>query len=231
MGAMIACIALFGSLEAAVFCTLLIHIFNSFYVLASIKGFFESKELLNEKADVILLVDDRLEASDQKNAVLTLPRLILAKGPLTEPELVKHFYVISIICEFFSIIAVLLMNYSLNNLSLYIILIVGLILLIPSIILLYYYPRIRGIIFLMLIILIIISLILVIIDTLIMILPAEEIDLLFFIEEIDIKIPTNIIFSFLLVGPGLLICYILTVQYFWLEIKKMKKSKKSLTFS
>ncbi|GAH72627.1 unnamed protein product, partial [marine sediment metagenome] len=45
IGALFAGIALFGSLEAAVFCALLIHIFNSFYVLYSVKGFFESSEI------------------------------------------------------------------------------------------------------------------------------------------------------------------------------------------
>ncbi|TFF83877.1 MAG: hypothetical protein EU552_02235, partial [Promethearchaeota archaeon] len=36
MGSILACIALFASLEAAVFCALLIHVFNSFYVLYSV---------------------------------------------------------------------------------------------------------------------------------------------------------------------------------------------------
>ena len=55
MGAMIGCIALFGSLEVAVFCALLIHIFNSFYVLYSVKGFIESSEIQDGKNDIILL--------------------------------------------------------------------------------------------------------------------------------------------------------------------------------
>ncbi|MHA1988677.1 MAG: hypothetical protein ACW98D_18770, partial [Promethearchaeota archaeon] len=85
MGAMIACIMLFGSLEVAAFCALLIHIFNSFYVIYSVRGFLESDKIREGKDDIILLKDDRIKATDQKGAALTLPRLILARGPLTEP--------------------------------------------------------------------------------------------------------------------------------------------------
>ncbi|MFW9929918.1 MAG: hypothetical protein ACFFD1_11040, partial [Candidatus Thorarchaeota archaeon] len=77
MGSILACIALFASLEAAVFCALLIHIFNSFYVLYSVKGFFESSDIQDKKSDIILLKDDMIKASKQKEAALTLPRLIL----------------------------------------------------------------------------------------------------------------------------------------------------------
>ena len=115
MGAMIACIMLFGSLEVATFCALLIHIFNSFYYIYSVRGFFESSDIRESKDDIILLENDRIKASDQKSAVLTLPRLILAKGTLTEPELVKNFYAISLICGFFSILSILLMQYTLGN--------------------------------------------------------------------------------------------------------------------
>jgi len=111
IGVMIACIALFGSLEVALFCALLMHIFNSFYILSSVKGFFESSKIQGFKNDIILLEDDRIKASHQKGAALTLPRLILAKGPLTEKELVNNFYAISIICGIFSIISTLLKKY------------------------------------------------------------------------------------------------------------------------
>ena len=98
MGTILAGVALFGSLEAAVFCALLIHVFNSFYVLYSVKGFFESSEIQEDMNDIILLEDDRIKASNSEKAALTLPRLLLARGPLKEPELVKNFYAISIIC-------------------------------------------------------------------------------------------------------------------------------------
>jgi len=217
MGAMIACIMLFGSLEVATFCALLIHIFNSFYYIYSIRGFFESSDIRDSKEDIILLEDDRIKASDQKDAVLTLPRLILAKGPLSEPELVKNFYAISLICGFFSILSILLMQYTLGIFSLYILIISLIVFLAPTILLLYKFPRIRGIIILMIILLVSILLFLIFIEAVIMPLPLGDIVLGI------ISIPINLLISFSLIIPILLLWYLITIKYFWNEIDKMSK--------
>lgn len=217
MGAMIACIMLFGSLEVATFCALLIHIFNSFYYIYSVRGFFESSDIRESKADIILLEDDRIKASDQKSAVLTLPRLILAKGPLTEPELIKNFYAISLICGFFSITSILLMQFTLGNLHASVFIISILALLAPTVFILYKFSRIRGIIALMVILLISLIIILIFIEIVIMPLPLLDLDLGI------IRIPTNILISFLLIIPLILVWYFLTIKYFWSEIEKMKK--------
>lgn len=219
MGAMISCIAIFGSLEVAAFCALLIHIFNGFYVISSVRGFFESSRIMEEKTDIILLKDDKIKASDQKKAVLTLPRLILAKGPLTELKLVRNFYAISIICGFFSIVSVLLIQYTLEALTLIIVLTLISILFFPTLILLYYYPRIRGVIFLMLLFLGGGCFCLMFIDLLIFNLPIQN------FEFLGISIPANIVFSFLIISIGLILCYLMAIQYFWYQIRKMKKSK------
>ncbi|MFX1550835.1 MAG: hypothetical protein ACFFB9_10770 [Promethearchaeota archaeon] len=219
MGAMIACIMLFGSLEVATFCALLIHIFNSFYYIYSVRGFFESSDIRESKDDIILLEDDRIMASDQKSAVLTLPRLILAKGPLKEPELVKNFYAISLICGFFSILSILLMQYTLGNFNISIFIISLFALLVPTFFILYKFSRIRGIIVLMVILLISILLFLIFIETVIMALPIQE------IEIGIISIPINLLISFLLMIPILLVWYMITIKYFWHEIEKMKKIK------
>lgn len=217
MGAMIACIMLFGSLEVAAFCALLIHIFNSFYVVYSVRGFIESNDIINNKVDIILLEDDQIRASNEKDAVLTLPRLILAKGPLTEPELVKNFFAISLICGFFSVISTLIMQFSLGILEFYVVFITILIFLIPTSLLLYKFPRIRGIIILMIIILITIMIFLIMIEILIMPIPFEHIDLKI------IEIQVNLIISALLIIPVLILLYLITIKYFWMEIDKMKK--------
>ena len=217
IGALFAGIALFGSLEAAVFCALLIHIFNSFYVLYSVKGFFESSEILENKSDVILLENDFIKASDEKDAALTLPRLILAKGPLNEPKLVKNFYIISIICGFFSIITTLLMVWTIGNLDLITIAIVIVIFGLLSAILLYKFPRIRGIVILMVILIIVGFIYLLCIELFIMPIDFDDINILGFLI-----LPTNIIISLILVIPGLLLWYFITVKYFWFEISKMK---------
>ena len=219
IGALFAGIALFGSLEAAVFCALLIHIFNSFYVLYSVKGFFESSEILENKSDVILLENDFIKASDEKDAALTLPRLILAKGPLNEPKLVKNFYIISIICGFFSIITTLLMVWTIGNLDLITIAIVIVIFGLLSAILLYKFPRIRGIVILMVILIIVGFIYLLCIELFIMPIEFDDINSLGFLI-----LPTNIIISLILVIPGLLLWYYITVKYFWFEINKMKNA-------
>jgi len=219
MGAMIACIMLFGSLEVATFCALLIHIFNSFYYIYSVRGFFESSDIRESKEDIILLEDDRIKASDQKDAVLTLPRLILAKGPLTESKLVNNFYAISLICGFFSILSILLMQYTLGNFSIYILIISFIVFLAPTILILYKFPRIRGIIFLMIILLIFILSFLIFIELVIMTLPLGVIVLGI------LSIPINLLISFILIIPILLLWYLITIKYFWNEIDKMRKLK------
>jgi len=216
MGAMIACIALFGSIEVAVFLAILIHIFNSFYILSSVKGFFESSEIQEEKNDIILLADDRIKASDQRDAALTLPRLILAKGPLTEPELVKQFYIISIICGLFSIISVVIMHWTMGRLDIIIVIVVICALIVPTLVLLYYFPRIRGIIILMIILLGAGIIFMIFLDIVIMEIVTGQINLIL------IKIPLNLIVAFLIAGPGFLVWYYVTIKYFWKEIEKMK---------
>ena len=218
IGAIFAGIALFGSLEAAVFCALLIHVFNSFYVLYSVKGFFESNEILDNKSDIILLEKDFIKASDLKSAALTLPRLILAKGPLKEPELVKNIYSISFICGLFSILTTLLMVMTTGTLDYTPIIIVAVIFGFITAIALYLYPRIRGIVILMVVLVVIGYVYLVCIDLFIM--PLNLVD----INILGLILPTNILISLILVIPGLLIWYYITIKYFWFEIKKMKNS-------
>jgi len=216
IGAMFAGIALFGSLEAAVFCALLIHIFNSFYVLYSVKGFLESSEISDNKSDIIMMEGDFIKASVHKSAALTLPRLLLAKGPLREPELVKRIYSISIICGFFSILTTLLMVVTTGNQDFTIFIIVTVIFGLITAIMLYLFPRIRGIVILMVVLIVIGYIYLVCIDLFIM--PLNLVD----INILGLILPTNILISLILVIPGLLVWYYVTIKYFWFEIKKMK---------
>jgi len=221
MGSILACIALFASLEAAVFCALLIHVFNSFYVLYSVKGFLESSDILEKRNDIVLLKNDLIKASDDKKAALTLPRLILAKGDLKEKQLVLNIYIISIICGFFSIIATLFMLGTLGLIEISILIIVIVIFGILTIILLYFYPQIMGIVLLMVILLLFLSLLLFAIDLFIMPIDFLNIDLF------GIIIPTNLIISFVLVIPVLLAWYYITIRYFWKEIKAMRLKNQS----
>ncbi|MHA1254184.1 MAG: hypothetical protein ACTSPS_01160 [Promethearchaeota archaeon] len=216
LGAMIACIALIGSIEVAVFCALLVHIFNSFYVISSVRGFIESSDIQQGRDDIILLPDDKIKASDNKRAVLTLPRLILVEEPLTEKELVNHFYIISIICGIFSLTSVIFMLWTIKKIDIIVVVIFVLIFLVPFSILMYKYPKIRGIITLMIILLILTSIFLVFVDFFIMTLKFPNINL------IVISIPINIFLSSLLYIPIILVWYYLSIKYFWMKINKLK---------
>jgi UDP-N-acetylglucosamine--dolichyl-phosphate N-acetylglucosaminephosphotransferase len=216
MGAMIACIMLFGSLEVAAFTALLIHIFNSFYVIYSVRGFLESDKIREGKDDIILLEDDRIKASDQKGAALTLPRLILARGPLKEPELVKNFLVISTICGTFAILSVLFTQLTAGIINIGIFIIVFVFLMIPVAYLLKLFPRIRGIIVLMIILLIAGITFFLLVEYVILPFPFAEIKLGVII------IPVDLIIIFILGIFGLIGWYYITIKYFWTQINKMK---------
>jgi len=217
MGAMIACIMLFGSLEVATFCALLIHIFNSFYVIYSVKGFLESDKIREGKDDIILLENDTIKASDQKDAALTLPRLILARGPLSEPELVKNFFMISIICGEFAILSVLFTQLTSGILNIGIFFVVFIFLMIPIAYLLIKYPRIRGVISLMVILLIAGIIFFSLAEFILMSLPLRDIKLGV------ISIPINLILILIIGLTGLIGWYFITIKYFWYQINTMKK--------
>jgi UDP-N-acetylglucosamine--dolichyl-phosphate N-acetylglucosaminephosphotransferase len=212
MGASIFCIALFGSLEVPTFCVLMPHIFNSFYVLYSMKGFFESSEIQKSKNDIILLDGDQIMASDKKDAVLSLPRIILAKGPLSEPNLVKNIYAISIICGIFSINTSLIMLWAANTLGIEVIFISILVSFIVISLFFWSFSRIRGIAMLMILLLGCGATILIFIDTVIMKTFDQMINILF------VQIPLNLIISFILITPGLLLWYYITRIYFSKQI-------------
>ncbi|NHJ23036.1 MAG: hypothetical protein EAX89_00570 [Candidatus Lokiarchaeota archaeon] len=215
LGAMFAGIALFGALEAAVFCALLVQVFNSFYILYSVKGFIESKDIQEKKADIILLENNYIKASDQKDAALTLPRLILVKGTLKEPNLVNNFFILAIIAGIFSILTTLFMKWTIGRLDMMILLTFLLVSGVLVILMMYIFKRIRGIIILMTILIIAGYLLLIAIKTFIM--PISFVDINIF----GIIIPTNILISLIIVFPCLILWYYISIKYFWTQIGKM----------
>jgi len=103
LGATIACIALLGSLEVAMFCAILVHIFNGFYVIASLRGLRERHTIKTH--DIIVTEYQMIKASRGKNDHLTLPRLILAERSLTEPLLVRAIWSLAVVGGLFGIVA------------------------------------------------------------------------------------------------------------------------------
>lgn len=83
-GAMYGAIAIVGGVEVIAAIALLPAIVNSFLFLASVRRIVEHRQL---KSRPVRITDDlRLEATDDRAAAVTLLRLILAGGPLTERQ-------------------------------------------------------------------------------------------------------------------------------------------------
>jgi len=114
------------------------------------------------------------------------------------------------------------MLWTIGNLDLITIAIVIVIFGLLSAILLYKFPRIRGIVILMVILIIIGFIYLLCIELFIMPIDLVDINILGFLI-----LPTNIVIPLILVIPGLLLWYYITVKYFWFEINKMKNALKN----
>jgi UDP-N-acetylglucosamine--dolichyl-phosphate N-acetylglucosaminephosphotransferase len=204
MGAAIGLIGILGSLEVVMALVMLTHIFNSFYVLASVKGFKESHSI--KKKDIWLDKEDRIHASTEHGAPMTLPRLILAKGSLTEEELVKHFLAMSIISGIFAIVSEIIRQWTIttgnHHMGFAIAMIISCVLLFIVVIKLY--PRIFGIALIMILLLLI------------------GLFLFFIIDQFIVTDPLNWLYSFALAGGALILWYIITIKYFWVILNKFK---------
>jgi UDP-N-acetylmuramyl pentapeptide phosphotransferase/UDP-N-acetylglucosamine-1-phosphate transferase len=204
IGAAIGLLGILGSLEVVMALAMLTHIFNSFYVLASVKGFKESHEI--KIKDIWVDEKDLIHASKEKTAPLTLPRLILAQGPLTEPELVKNFLALTIISGIFAIFSEIVRQWTIERgfhnvpftITMLMICVLG-----------YLYvgwkfKRVFGISIIM------------------MLLCMIGLLLFYIIDQFIVTNPLNWLYSFALAGGTLLIWYIITIHYFWQTITKIK---------
>ncbi len=84
LGAMYGTIAIVGDVEIIAAIALLPAIFNSFLFLSSMKRIMEHREIKSEP--VTKNEDFKLKATNEKDAPVTLVRLIVASKPLTEKE-------------------------------------------------------------------------------------------------------------------------------------------------
>lgn len=209
MGASIGLLGIFGSLEMVMMLVMLPQIFNSFYYIASVRGFTESHDLT--KKDIFILKDenssiDYIYASDEHKAPLTLPRLIVATGKLSEKSLVKNFMMLSIVSGLFAIITTqwILPNAHVNVVLSSIIVCVSVL---GIIWMLKKYRQIRGIAYIMILVLCI------------------GMGLLGFIKMFVIESVVNWLLGGFLGVLTLAAWYFITVWYFWYEIKVMKQKK------
>ena len=111
LGAMYGAIAIVGEVEVIAAIALGPAIINSFLFLSSMKRIVEHREI---KSKPVVLTDDyKLKATSDKDASVTLVRLILAGGPLTEKEIGSVIFKLTVFSGFLAILTAFLMGVSL----------------------------------------------------------------------------------------------------------------------
>ena len=106
LGAIYGAIAIVGGIEIIGIVALLPAILNSFFFLSSVKRLVEGRTIKLRPTNV--LSENRLEASRNGSAPITLVRLILADGPLVEKEVVQNILKLSAFSSFLAIITAIL---------------------------------------------------------------------------------------------------------------------------
>jgi UDP-N-acetylglucosamine--dolichyl-phosphate N-acetylglucosaminephosphotransferase len=111
LGAMYGAIAIVGGVEIIAAVALLPAVINSFLFLSSVKRIVEHRQI---KGKPVEHTDDfKLKATDDKTAPVTLVRLILAGGPLTEKQVGFAIFRLAIFSGILAIITAFLMGVSL----------------------------------------------------------------------------------------------------------------------
>ena len=106
LGAVYGAIVIVGGIEIIGIVALLPAILNSFFFLSSVKRLVEGRTIKLRPTNV--LSENRLEASRNGSAPITLVRLILADGPLVEKEVVQNIFKLSAFSSFLAIITAIL---------------------------------------------------------------------------------------------------------------------------
>lgn len=110
LGAMYGTIAIVGGVEIIAAVALLPAVINSFLFLSSVKRIVEHRQVKGKPVDH---TDDfRLKAADDKTAPVTLVRLILAGGPLSEKYVGYAIFKLAIFSGVLAIITAFLMRVS-----------------------------------------------------------------------------------------------------------------------
>lgn len=108
LGAMYGTIAIVGHVEIIAAIALLPAVINSFLFLSSVKRIVEHRQI---KANPVVHTEDfKLQATTDKAAPVTLVRLILAQGPLTEKEVGLVIFKLGLFSAALAIITSLMMG-------------------------------------------------------------------------------------------------------------------------
>lgn len=104
LGSMYAGISIVGNSEIIGVIALLPAVMNSFLFLSSVKKIVEHREV---KTRPVTICDDfRLMASKDSSAPATLVRLILARGPLSEQEIITRIFILATFSSVLAIISI-----------------------------------------------------------------------------------------------------------------------------
>jgi UDP-N-acetylmuramyl pentapeptide phosphotransferase/UDP-N-acetylglucosamine-1-phosphate transferase len=107
LGAMYGVIAILGRVEVVAAIALLPAVINSFLFLSSVKRIVEHRQIKNPTT---ITPDFKLMATTDKDAPVTLLRLILATGPMTEKQIVSAIFKLALFSAFLAIITAFMMS-------------------------------------------------------------------------------------------------------------------------
>ncbi len=108
LGAMYGCIAIIGGVEIIAAVAMLPAVINSFLFLSSVKRIVEHRQIKGKPVEHT--EDMKLKATDDKTAPVTLVRLILAGGPLSEKQVGFTIFKLGIFSGILAIITAFMMG-------------------------------------------------------------------------------------------------------------------------
>jgi len=107
LGAMYGVIAILGHIEIVAAIALLPAVINSFLFLASVKRIVEHRQIKNPTT---VTSDFKLMATEDKDAPITLLRLILASSPMTEKQIVLVIFKLALFSASLAILTAFMMG-------------------------------------------------------------------------------------------------------------------------
>ena len=110
LGAMYGAIAIVGGVEIIAAIALLPAVINSFLFLSSVKRVVEHRQVKGKPVEHT--EDFRLKATDDKKAPVTLVRLILAGGPMSEKQVAFAIFKLAIFSGILAVITAFMMGVS-----------------------------------------------------------------------------------------------------------------------
>ncbi|MFX1509891.1 MAG: hypothetical protein ACFFBR_06265 [Promethearchaeota archaeon] len=110
VGAAIGTTAIMGRLEIVAIMALLPAIMNAFYSLVSIGGLLERRQM--KARPTVFQEEGTLAASGDANAPLTLTRLVVARGPLTEQQITLSLAILTLASSTLAILTVFLVPFT-----------------------------------------------------------------------------------------------------------------------